>query len=103
MQSQEFRRKVIDAFVSVVYLFDDHLRIAFNYSGGSIAEADFDLVMDAEAAAGELSKKFAQGHVASTKQEPDEPCIFVLCSANRKGPRCFAVRPFFFLYYIIIP
>jgi hypothetical protein len=34
--------------------------------GGSNAEADFDLVMDAEAAAGELSKKFAQGHVAST-------------------------------------
>ena len=33
--------------------------------GGSNAEADFDLVMDAEAAAGELSKKFAQGHVAS--------------------------------------
>ena len=55
MQSQEFRRKVIDAFVSVVYLSDDHLRIAFNYSGGSNAEADFDLVMDAEAAAGELS------------------------------------------------
>ncbi len=43
LQSQEFRRKVIDAFVSVVYLFDDHLRIAFNYSGGSNAEADFDL------------------------------------------------------------
>ena len=74
LQSQEFRRKVIDAFVSVVYLSDDHLRIAFNYSGGSNAEADFDLVMDAEAAAGELSKKFAQGHVTSTIQfvlEPD--------------------------------
>ena len=68
LQSQEFRRKVIDAFVSVVYLSDDHLRIAFNYSGGSNAEADFDLVMDAEAAAGELSKKFAQGHVTSTKK-----------------------------------
>ena len=69
LQSQEFRRKVIDAFVSVVYLSDDHLRIAFNYSGGSNAEADFDLVMDAEAAAGELSKKFAQGHVASTMKK----------------------------------
>lgn len=73
LQSQEFRRKVIDAFVSVVYLSDDHLRIAFNYSGGSNAEADFDLVMDAEAAAGELSKKFAQGHVTSTTQEKSEP------------------------------
>jgi DNA invertase Pin-like site-specific DNA recombinase len=69
LQSQEFRRKVIDAFVSVVYLSDDHLRIAFNYSGGSNAEADFDLVMDAEAAAGELSKKFAQGHVTSTSKK----------------------------------
>jgi hypothetical protein len=29
--------------------------------------------MDAEAAAGELSKKFAQGHVASTKCESGEP------------------------------
>ena len=73
LQSQEFRRKVIDAFVSVVYLSDDHLRIAFNYSGGPNAEADFDLVMDAETAAGELSKKFAQGHVASTKCESGEP------------------------------
>lgn len=73
LQSQEFRRKVIDAFVSVVYLSDDHLRIAFNYSGGSNAEADFDLVMDAEAAAGELSKKFAQGHVTSTIRNADEP------------------------------
>ena len=78
LQSQEFRRKVIDAFVSVVYLFDDHLRIAFNYSGGSNAEADFDLVMDAEAAAGELSKKFAQGHVASTKQQPEINVVLLI-------------------------
>ena len=41
--------------------------------GGSNAEADFDLVMDAEAAAGELSKKFAQGHVTSTIRNADEP------------------------------
>lgn len=85
LQSQEFRRKVIDAFVSVVYLFDDHLRIAFNYSGGSNAEADFDLVMDAEAAAGELSKKFAQGHVAS------------MIYKKRKPPCSTAWRLFFFV------
>lgn len=84
LQSQEFRRKVIDAFVSVVYLSDDHLRIAFNYSGGSNAEADFDLVMDAEAAAGELSKKFAQGHVTSTIKDPP--------SGHRPGD-FFAFRP----------
>ena len=76
LQSQEFRRKVIDAFVSVVYLSDDHLRIAFNYSGGSNAEADFDLVMDAEAAAGELSKKFAQGHVTSTSKKATRKLTF---------------------------
>ncbi len=50
LQSQDFRRKVIDTFVSVVYLSDDHLRIAFNYSGQNRSEADFNLVMDAEAA-----------------------------------------------------
>ena len=83
LQSQEFRRKVIDAFVSVVYLSDDHLRIAFNYSGGSNAEADFDLVMDAEAAAGELSKKFAQGHVASTRKKPPENVSFRVAFAIR--------------------
>lgn len=90
LQSQEFRRKVIDTFVSVVYLSDDHLRIAFNYSGGSNAEADFDLVMDAEAAAGELSKKFAQGHVASTTREPDGPSVL----HQREEPHRFAVRLF---------
>ena len=51
LESQEFRRKVIDTFVSVVYLSDDHLRIAFNYSGHK-NEADFALIMDAEAVAG---------------------------------------------------
>ena len=50
LQSQEFRRKVIDTFVSVVYLSDDHLRIAFNYSGQNRSEADFNLIMDAESA-----------------------------------------------------
>ena len=85
LQSQEFRRKVIDAFVSVVYLSDDHLRIAFNYSGGSNAEADFDLVMDAEAAAGELSKKFAQGHVASANKK-HRLRLVLFCISNRIFP-----------------
>ena len=51
LNSQVFRRKLIDTFVSVVYLSDDHLRIAFNYSGKANT-ADFALVMDAEAVAG---------------------------------------------------
>lgn len=29
---KDFRRKVIDTFVSAVYLYDDHVRIAFNYT-----------------------------------------------------------------------
>lgn len=56
LQSQDFRRKVIDTFVSVVYLSDDHLRIAFNYSGSSRSEADFNIVMDAESAAAACPK-----------------------------------------------
>lgn len=51
VDSQAFRRKVVEAFVSVIYLSDDHLRIAFNYSGNR-NEADYALVMDAEAVAG---------------------------------------------------
>lgn len=49
--SAEFRRKIIDSFVNTVFLWDDHMRIAFNYSGkGSMV--DLNLVMDAEAVAG---------------------------------------------------
>lgn len=33
LESQEFRRKVIDTFVTVVYLTDDDIKIGFNYSG----------------------------------------------------------------------
>lgn len=46
LESQAFRRKVIDSFVAAVYLSDDHLRIAFNYSG-SKNQVDIALVMDA--------------------------------------------------------
>ncbi|MGN0706623.1 MAG: recombinase family protein [Faecalibacterium sp.] len=56
LDSEEFRRKVIESFVSVVYLSDDHLRIAFNYSGGSRSEAELDLVMEAESACEEFPK-----------------------------------------------
>lgn len=33
LESQEFRRKVIDTFVTVVYLTDDELKIGFTYTG----------------------------------------------------------------------
>jgi hypothetical protein len=51
IESKEFRRKVIDTFVAAVYLSDDFLRIAFNYSGEN-NEVSMALVMDAAEAAG---------------------------------------------------
>lgn len=46
-----FRRKVIDSLVNAVFLWDDHIRIAFNYSGRGSA-VDLALVLEAEAVAG---------------------------------------------------
>ena len=51
-KSQNFRRKVIDSFVNAVYLWDDHIKIAFNYSGKNNTISR-ELVMDAETVAGE--------------------------------------------------
>lgn len=51
VESQDFRRKVIDTFINAVYLTDDHIRIAFNYSGKH-NELNMNLVIDAEAVAG---------------------------------------------------
>ena len=48
VESAEFRRKVIDSFVNAVYLWDDHIRIAFNYSGKGSA-VDMDIIMETEA------------------------------------------------------
>ena len=47
----DFRRKVIGSFVNAVYLWDDRIRIALNYSGRG-SSVDVALVMDAEALAG---------------------------------------------------
>ena len=46
-----FRRRVIDTFVSAVYLWDDRIRIAFNYSG-SRNTVDRQIVTEAEVLAG---------------------------------------------------
>lgn len=48
VESAEFRRKVIDSFVNAVYLWDDHIRIAFNYSGKGAA-VDMNIIMETEA------------------------------------------------------
>ena len=46
-----FRRKVIDTFVAAVYLWDDRIRVAFNYSG-SRNTVDREIVLEAESLAG---------------------------------------------------
>lgn len=46
-----FRRRVIDTFVAAVYLWDDRIRIAFNYSG-SRNTVDRQIVTEAETVAG---------------------------------------------------
>lgn len=51
INSQEFRRKIIQTFVAAVYLTDDGLRIVFNYSGKH-NEVNMALVMGAEDLAG---------------------------------------------------
>ena len=67
-----FRRKVIDSFVNSVYLWDDRIRIAFNYSGKGAA-VDAELVTDADGAAGlsgGASGGFVQALQLSTKKAP---------------------------------
>lgn len=50
--SVPFQRKVIDSLVNAVWLWDDRLRIAFNFSGkGSTVERDY--IVDAAEIAGE--------------------------------------------------
>ena len=65
LEDAAFRRRVIDSFVNAVYLWDDRLRVAFNYSGKGSA-VDMELVMDAEALAGPEGR-FVLAPPASTK------------------------------------
>ena len=71
IEDAAFRRRVIDSFVNAVYLWDDRIRIAFNYSGKGSA-VDMALVMDAEALAGPEGR-FVYAPQPSTNGEPDEP------------------------------
>ncbi|MCD8050071.1 MAG: recombinase family protein [Clostridiales bacterium] len=78
LESQEFRRKVIDTFVSVIYLSDDHLKIGFNYSGKN-SEVDASLVLDAESIAGpESSYSFSQSPPQETPTIVQIVGVFVL-------------------------
>ena len=73
-----FRRKVIDSFVAAVYLWDDHIRIAFNYSG-SRNTVDRSIVVEAEVLAGEDG--FVQAPLGSTTGEPGEPATIYFVGA----------------------
>lgn len=59
-----FRRKVIQSFVNSVYLWDDHLRIAFNYTGKG-STVDSALVLHAGETAG------AEGSYMVLSSPPD--------------------------------
>ena len=69
VEDAAFRRKVIDSFVNAVFLWDDRIRIAFNYSGKGSA-VDMALVMDAEAEALAGAGGFVQAPLTSTKNRP---------------------------------
>ena len=78
LEDAAFRRRVIDSFVNAVYLWDDRLRVAFNYSGKGSA-VDMELVMDAEALAGPEGR-FVLAPPASTKRNGHDfsSCPFLL-------------------------
>ena len=100
-----FRRKVIDTFVAAVYLWDDHIRIVFNYSGKRNT-VEKKIVDEAEALAGEEgSYKLCQ---SPPKVPYSNPCLkgsdsgkeFFIAFCNSvdshnliKIPRC-AGRPY---------
>ncbi len=96
LEDAAFRRRVIDSFVNAVYLWDDRLRVAFNYSGKGSA-VDMELVMDAEALAGPEGR-FVLAPPASTKRNGHDvsSCPFLLAvelflnppSSQNSGPGC---------------
>ena len=75
VEDAAFRRKVIDSFVNAVFLWDDRIRIAFNYSGKGSA-VDMALVMDAEAEALAGAGGFVQAPLTSTRWTLDEHLLF---------------------------
>ena len=84
LEDAAFRRRVIDSFVNAVYLWDDRLRVAFNYSGKGSA-VDMELVMDAEALAGPEGR-FVLAPPASTRDRPGihgfQVCFFAFVTES---------------------
>ena len=79
MESAGFRRKVIDSFVNAVYLWDDHIKIAFNYSGKGSA-VDMDVIMETE-----VESFVGSGRSYAVSETPPKDIKAV---SERKRPLC---------------
>lgn len=81
LESQDFRRKVIDTFVSVVYLSDDRIKIGFNYTGKQNT-ADFSIAWDDLESISESSYSLSNGLPFNSKSEPGSGLEFSLFSMD---------------------
>lgn len=72
----DYQQKVIETFVNAVYLYDDRLRIVYNYSKNGSETVDLAFVDSYESADGGGTEGFGLGAPCSTKQEPGEPMWF---------------------------
>ena len=79
VESAGFRRKVIDSFVNAVYLWDDHIKIAFNYSGKGSA-VDMDVIMETE-----VESFVGSGRSYAVSETPPKDIKAV---SERKRPLC---------------
>ena len=71
---KEFQRRVIDTFIAAVYLWDDHIRIAFNYSGTTQNTVDREIVTKAEVLAGAEGVRLSSPsvHLRNPRRTPTE-------------------------------
>lgn len=77
---KEFRRRVIDTFIAAVYLWDDHIRIAFNYSGTTQNTVEREIVTEAEALAGAEGGSFKLSQCPLTERQTNPTAIYFVGS-----------------------
>ncbi len=90
--NQEFRQKIVDTFIQSVHLFDDHLRISFNFTGQQ-STIDRSLILSASpSTAPSCSLNLPTGAPLPPYTNPTLTfigCAFVLISAlNSNQSRC---------------
>lgn len=54
----EFQKQVIETFVNAVYLYDDHVKIAYNYTKNGMGTVDFEFIKDTESKENTNPKEF---------------------------------------------